>query len=255
MTAYLIENPPRVRQFRERGTTPSGVVVVHTAESVPDTIGIDAGAEGVARFIQGRSDFGSYHDLCDSDSIVDLVPYGMQAYGDGTGSNPHAYHVSAATQADRWPNLPDEWKVATVRNMATAANRFRLYCEKHHGFTIPARRISRAESERRVEGFISHAERDPARRHDPGSGFLWDLFLETYDELANPKPDKPRRTRGERVDTALRKLSGAITELQEIETPENAGRAAKLEAAIRDLRAGRRDLRSIRLLDTKGNDQ
>jgi len=251
MPAYLIENPPRMRQFRDRGTTPSGVCVVHTAESVPDTIGIDAGAEGVARFIQQRTTFGSYHDLCDSDSIVDLVPYSKQAYGDATGSNPHAYHVSAATQAAKWPTLPKEWRVATVENMARAANRFRLYCEATHDFTIPARRISRAESDRRVEGFISHGERDPGRRTDPGPAFPWELFLETYHDLANPKPEKPRRTRGEHVDVALRKLSGTITELREIDS-ENAGRNAKIDAALRDLRAARRDLRSIRLLDTEG---
>ena len=48
MPAYLITHPPRVRQFSERGTTPSGVVVVHTAESTPDWVGPDAGAENVA---------------------------------------------------------------------------------------------------------------------------------------------------------------------------------------------------------------
>ena len=32
MTAYLITNPPRVRQFRERGTT--GAVVVTTGDHV-----------------------------------------------------------------------------------------------------------------------------------------------------------------------------------------------------------------------------
>jgi hypothetical protein len=180
MTAYLVTHPPRIRQFRDRGTAPSGVVVVHTAESYPDEHGPDDGAENVARFIQGRITYGSYHHLADSDSIVRLVPYSQQAYGDGTGSNPHAYHVSAATQAHRWPALSPEWRDATVRNMARAAARYARWLRAEHGITIPARRISRAQSDARIPGFISHAERDPGRRTDPGADFPWELFLDNY---------------------------------------------------------------------------
>lgn len=240
MSAYLIENPPRVRQFRERGTTASGVIVLHTAESVPDTIGPDQGAEGVARFIAGRSDYGSYHELCDSDGIVDLVPFNMQAYGDGTGSNPHAIHISAATQAARWATLPESWREATVRNMARAAVRADAYVHSVHGVHVPARRITRAESDRRVEGFISHAERDPGRRSDPGAGFPWEFFLRTYAELRDPKPDP---TRGAAVDTALRKATGVLTELHDARG--TGPRAAKLEEAREHFTAGRRALRSI----------
>jgi hypothetical protein len=190
VTAYLITHPPKIRQFRDRGTTPSGVCVVHTAESTPDWVGHDTGAEGVANFISGRTDYGSYHDLTDSDSIVQLVPYGQQAYGDGTGSNPHAYHVSAATQAAKWNQASKEWREATVRNMAKAAARYARWIKREHGVTIPARRITRAQSEARVPGFISHGERDPGRRTDPGPDFPWDLFLTTYAaEMGTPQED------------------------------------------------------------------
>lgn len=180
MTAYLITHRPRIRQFRDRGTKPSGVVVVHTAESTPDWVGPDAGAEAVARFIQGRTTYGSYHDLADSDSVVQLVPYSMQAYGDGTGSNPHAYHVSAATQAAKWNQAPKAWREGTVKNMAHAAAQYARWVKAEHGVTIPARRITRAQSDHRTPGFISHGERDPGRRTDPGPAFPWDLFLNTY---------------------------------------------------------------------------
>ena len=244
MTAYLVENPPRERQFRERGTTVSGVVVVHTAESTPDTIGIDSGAEGVARFIRDRSDFGSYHDLVDSDGIVDLVPYSMQAYGDGTGSNPHALHLSAATTAARWPSLPQEWREDTVRNMARAAARMSAYVESVHGIKIPARRITRAESERRVEGFIPHGDRDPGRRTDPGTGFPWEFFLDTYSGLVFPEPAAPPApTRGSSLDSALRKLSGAISDLEDAKG--KGKRASSIEAALADARAARRTLRAV----------
>jgi hypothetical protein len=181
--AYLDDHPPRLRQFRDRGTTPSGVIVIHTAESQPDESGPDTGAESVARFIVGRDNYGSYHDLADSDSVVNLVRYDQQAYGDGTGSNPHAYHVSAATQAHRWPTLSREWREATVRNMAAGAARYARWLRDEHHITVPARRISRGQSDARVPGFISHGERDPGRRSDPGPNFPWDLFLTTYADL------------------------------------------------------------------------
>lgn len=185
--AYLIAHPPRQRQFRERGTTPSGVIVIHTAENTPDWVGPDTGAEGVASFIQGRSDFGSYHLLVDSDSTVRLIPFHLQAYGDGTGSNPHAIHISAATQAAKWSKASPEWRLATARNMGKAAARAAKWLKRTHGVTVPARRITRAQSDARVPGFISHAERDPARRTDPGADFPWDVFLNAYQRAMRPK--------------------------------------------------------------------
>jgi len=194
MTAYLIEHPPAQRQFKERGTTPSGLIVVHSAENTPDWVGPDAGAEEVAHFIQGRSDFGSYHWLVDSDSIIDLVPLHLQAYGDGTGSNPFAIHVSAATQAAKWEAAPKEWTDETVRNMAAAAARSARWLKAEHGITVPAKRVTKAESDARKPGFIPHADRDPARRSDPGASFDWDLFLSTFAELMDPRPATPKIT-------------------------------------------------------------
>jgi hypothetical protein len=248
--AYLDDHPPRVRQFRARGTTPSGVIVVHTAESVPDTVAIDGGAEGVANFIRNRSDFGSYHWLADSDSLIDLVRMTQQAYGDGTGSNSHAIHISAATQAHRWKGLSRDWTEATVRNMARAAAKADAYVFSVHKVHIPAKRITRAQSDQRVEGFISHAARDPERRSDPGDDFPWDFFLETYEKLVFGKPEeKPELTRGDEVDRVLRQVSAAIHTLDNARGKGKRGN--QLEAAERHLRAGRRDLRDIAFLNQK----
>lgn len=246
MGAYLIDHPPRQRQFRPRGTTISGVIVVHTAESLPDFTGPDVGAEGVARFIQQRSDFGSYHWLADSDSLIDLVPMrDMQAYGDGTGSNPHAIHISAATQAHRWAGLPKDWVEGTVANMALAAHRASDLLEDVHGVRIPARRVTKAQSDNRVEGFITHAERDPSRRSDPGQDFPWGLFWEHYKALENPKPPAP--TRGPKVDDALRRTSAAITALEK--ATGGKARQDALEDAMKELRQARRALRDVAIIN------
>lgn len=181
MPEFLIDNPPKVRQFRRpRRATPSGVIVVHTAESILDMIGEDSGAEDVARFIANRSDFGSYHTLADSDSTVRVVPFDAEAYGDGTGSNPHAIHISFACKAAGWAGMSAERRAAMIHQGALAAAEAATWLLKEHGVAVPAMRISRADSERRLPGFISHAERDPARRSDPGAEFPWDDFFAEF---------------------------------------------------------------------------
>lgn len=199
---YLIANPPRQRQFRARNEKPSGLIVVHTAESTPDWVGHDSGAEAVAQFIQGRTDFGSYHVVVDSDSILPLVPFSLAAYGDGTGSNEFAIHISAATQAHKWNSAPKEWREETARNMGVAAGRAALWYKNRHNGEIPAWRVSREESEQRLPGFISHAERDPARRSDPGKDFPWSIMFEEFKQTVNPPAKTPNITLALRARSA-----------------------------------------------------
>lgn len=211
MIAYLIEHPPAQRQFKERGRKPTGLIVLHTAESSPDWVDHDTGAEGVARFIQGRSDFGCYHEIVDSDSIVLMVPFHLQTYGDGTGSNPFAVHVSAATQAAKWAAAPADWRRETVRNMAEAAARAARWLKEEHGITVPAKRITKAQSDAGLPGFISHGDRDPERRSDPGAGFPWDQFLEDFTDAMKPDAPTPSITAalsstGEERRAALRRV-------------------------------------------------
>jgi hypothetical protein len=143
----------------------------------------------VAAFIARRTNYGSYHDLADSDSIIQLVRYSDEAFHDATGSNPHSYGVSAATQAAKWSQLRPSWVQATVRNMAVASARYATWLFATRGILIPARIITRADSERRIPGFISHAKRDPDRRTDPGATFPWDDFLGEFAAIMNGEDD------------------------------------------------------------------
>lgn len=203
--AYLVEHRPARHQFRHpRRASPSGVCVVHTAENIPTIANPDDSAERVAAFIRVRTDAaGSYHDVADSDSGVHLVPWDAEAFGDGTGSNPHAYHVSAACRAARWRHKPDWWVRGTVEQMATRSALYARWLRARSGIMIPARRITRAESERRIPGFISHAERDPTRRTDPGAWFPWDLFLARFDALARAVGDWPSTPEDDMPDRQL----------------------------------------------------
>lgn len=182
--AYLDAHPNRnLAQQRPRRDKPSGVIVVHTAESALDEIGEDTGAEGVARYISERTTYGSYHRLADSDSVVAVARFEMTTYGDGTGSNDFAIHISFACRAADWPRMSRHRREAFIRNGAKAAAEAARWLRTEHGITVPARRISRAQSDQRVPGFISHAERDPSRRTDPGAEFPWRDFLGTYRSL------------------------------------------------------------------------
>lgn len=185
--AWLDEHPnPNARQQRvPRREEISGVFVVHTAENTPDYVAFDGGAEAVRNFIGTRSDYGSYHFLADSDSFPFLVEWGNEAFHDATsGGNRHEVGGSVATRADVWPLAPKEWREGAVKNLARGFAQAALYVYRRRGIVVPARRISREESQRRIPGFISHAERDPARRSDPGAGFPWDDFFRYYTEFA-----------------------------------------------------------------------
>lgn len=191
MSAYLVANPPARSQFRaNRRQTPSGVIVIHTAENAPDTSPPDSGAENVASFIRRRTDPGSYHDIVDSDSRINLVPYSSEAYHDGTGTNPHSLSVSVATQAHRWAQLPAAWVKGAVDQAAWAAAAQAHWLAKHYGIVVPARRITAAQARNRVPGFTTHAELDPGRRSDPGAGFPWQQFLDLYSYLTRQLRDE-----------------------------------------------------------------
>lgn len=167
---------------------------MHTAETILDLIAPDTGAEAVARFISTRPDPGSYHALADSDSRVPVVRYECEAFGDATGSNPHAYHLSFGLSATDWPRLSRAKRAAFIDNGARSAAAWARWVKATRGIVVPARRISRVESELHVPGFISHGERDPGRRHDPGPEFPWTEFLERFADLMDYNAPDPGDT-------------------------------------------------------------
>lgn len=184
--AYLDDHPPRRSQFRRGRRAPlRGVIVVHTAESVMDGVGPDTGAENVARWIQQRTDApGSYHDVVDSDSYVNVVGYDNEAFQDGTGSNPWAMGLSFAVRTTDWNRMTAEKRAAFIDQGARRAAAMARHIKARTGKVVAARRITRTDSERGVTGFVAHGDRDPGRRTDPGTAppnlFPWDEFLARY---------------------------------------------------------------------------
>lgn len=182
MGAYLIDNKPTISQYGPRTRKPNGLIVVHTAESVFDNIGPDTSAEAVANFIRTRTTYGSYHDLVDSDSIVNLVPYYLSAWQDGTGSNPYALSISFACSTHHWREMTPEKRRAFLRSGAKAFARQQAWLKANGYPPTPLRWITKAQSDAGVAGLIAHGHRDPSRRSDPGINapnlFPFDEFLE-----------------------------------------------------------------------------
>jgi hypothetical protein len=187
MGVYLEDHPPASRQFHDpRRARVTGAIVVHTAEAPADLLAPDLAAEGVAGFIARRSDPGSYHTLVDSDSIVRLGRYEWEMFGEGTGGNRWALHLSFACETITWRlGTSNRWVTGALRNGARAAADMARWVESTTDIVVPARRITPAQYRAGRPGFIGHGELDPGRRSDPGLHFPWEEFLAHYaDEMS-----------------------------------------------------------------------
>lgn len=186
MAEYLIENPPYRSQFRKRRDQLSGVIVLHSAENLPDVRPPDTGAEDVSRFIRDRRDPGSYHTLGDSDSAVRLVPFDLAAFHDGTGTNDHSIGISGAFRAAQFDGLPESWRRGCRRTLARECRVAADHVRRTRGIVVPPRRITVAQARAKVPGFVTHGMLDPGRRTDPdgtrtGDGWEWDEFFHDYE--------------------------------------------------------------------------
>lgn len=176
---YLLDNPNRLQQYgnpRRGGETPSGVIVIHTAESVADQVGDDYSAEAVARYCTTRDTFGAYHRLVDSDSIIRMVPFGYETWH-CTKTNPHSIGISMAVQAGKWRTYPADFVTRVLRNAARATAEAIRALEEHWNVTTPVRHITGSQAIAQVPGLVAHGETDPTRRTDPGSDFDWPRFM------------------------------------------------------------------------------
>ncbi|MCO1338096.1 hypothetical protein BJH93_04180 [Kocuria polaris] len=215
-------NYPQCRRTRRNGARPTGTCVVHTAENFVDLIGEDSGAETVARFIATRSTPGSYHFLCDSDSLIFMAPASYETWHD-TATNNFSYGGSMAVRAGEWHRIPKERRERIVKNCAAGFASYAEWLKETYGITIPAKRITRAQAHRGEPGLLGHGDSDPGRRTDPGAAFDWDLFLDEFARLTGqggskptvkpagkPTPSKPATSSGQPTDYADLAVDGKL---------------------------------------------
>lgn len=223
MQPYLYAHPNPHAPVRSNGVRFWGypqrqadvdILVVHTAENVPDTILPDGGAEAVARFQTSTDRPSSYHELVDADSHVLMLPPEAVAFG-ARGANADGWHISFATKAHMWRQLPASWVDATLeRGAARLAAAAAL-------FGIPLVHITRAERDRGAKGVIGHGPLDPTRRTDPdgpNGGFPWDRFMDlARDQENNVTPEDIERIAGAVWDRRLLDGSSAGRRLAAID--------------------------------------
>lgn len=175
--SYLLNYNPGTQQWgypRRGGARLSGTIIVHTAECAADNVGEDTSAEGCANMIANRADYGSYHRLVDSDSIIDMLPWEYEAWQDSETNN-WAVGISAALRTSDWAVMPADRRDRVYRNLAACAAEFVRYMAGK-GIQVPLRRIGGAEARARVPGFCAHGDSGIARS-DPGANFDWALFF------------------------------------------------------------------------------
>lgn len=179
---FLEDNPPKQTQFRSRRASNKPVIVVHTAEAGSKAGPPDKRAENVAEFVRTRGNYGSYHLIGDTDSIIQLVKFENAAYHDGTGSNDWSIGISLGMNAADWPSLDSATRNQLVRVAAQMAAKAANWMVSTKGLQAPVPvLLTKAQSDTaNASGFISHARRDPARRSDPGADFPWEQFFEEY---------------------------------------------------------------------------
>jgi hypothetical protein len=212
---YLLDYNPGTQQwgFPRRlfaGEHISGTCIMHTAECLADNIGEDTSAEGTASMIANRADWGSYHCLCDSDSIIKMAPWEYEVWGD-TETNPWAVHISAALRTTDWLVMPADRRERVYRNLAACAAEFVVYMKATYGITVPLRRITGAEAHARVPGFCAHGDSGIART-DPGAAFDWALFFRYISEAltgtitpqSTPVEKEPEMPTSKRVDSTFK---------------------------------------------------
>lgn len=192
---YLIDHPnPHAKPDRDGryhgyATRRSAVrcIVIHTAENTPDTVAADGGAEAVARYQARVERPSSYHDLVDSDSHVQMLPWDHTAFH-ASNANAWSIGLSMATKAHLWPSMPPRWTEATLNNLATVAAAAVRWAKANYGITIPTMTISKHAAYNGTAGFIAHGTLDPGRRTDPGATFPWGRFLSKTSKKLGQQP-------------------------------------------------------------------
>lgn len=235
MGFYLLENSPvNGTQWQQwcyprRGADFSGTIIMHTSESVLDVIGDDSGAEDVARFIANRTgSYGAYHDLVDSDSIVEMAPYDYETWQDSE-TNPWAVGISAACRTTDWATMSESKREGYYRNLAKCGAKVVRY-GLTQGIEIPLKRITGVEARNRVPGFCAHGDSGIART-DPGVNFDWDKFFEyTKQELNGEVEEVTTQAQIDEIvhrvntfqQTVLNQRSGEIIAEVRVHTAHNA---------------------------------
>lgn len=214
MGYVLLDRPNGIQQYRfPRRNEISGMVGVHTAESLMDEIGIDTGAESVADFIVRRTDYGSYHEIVDSDTTVQMAPDTYETWHIAADAhNWHSWGISAACAATEWD--PDKWWTRqTINRMGARIAAF----WSRRGFNVGqcARWLNRDQARAHMAGLVHHGVAQPEDRSDawvnhPRRGDLDQMLIDAILRAVNGEDDDMANT-DEVADKVVDKMAPMLT--------------------------------------------
>jgi hypothetical protein len=247
---YLLDHPPVSRQYGDRFEPQTGCVVVHTPESFIDVHPPDNGAENVAAFIAGRRDAGSYHELVDSDTFVQLIPDHLRAFHvAATGVNQWSWGISIATSAHEWGNDP-QWDARALRicgeRIAAYAVRWARLQGEPELARLVVRWITARDAYNGKPGLIHHGQfqqdrTDAWERHPLRAvldGTLIDCIDEALDHL-DPEGEDMTPAQERKLDELLSQQATLLTRtdllLDHVEgrTPKASGASPRTDPPLR----------------------
>ena len=168
----------------------TGGVLVHTTESIMDNVGPDTGAENVSAYIARRREYGSYHVIVDSDSIVNLLPDSYVAYHCAqSGYNGVTWGISLACRSIDL-DVNNEWTKRAIGNAAMAIHAF--WSRNGINPVEAARFIPAIETQSRP-GLTTHGDAQPGDRSDawtrhPQRPQLEAMLISNIKALSIPAP-------------------------------------------------------------------
>lgn len=234
---YLIEYPnpclPQKRTPRRQAL--SGVVAVHSVESIIDRVGPDYGAENAASYIGHRCTYGSYHVIVDSDSYVLMAPDNYETWNvaqtmpSGYGHNSHIWGISFACSTTDF-NPSDQWTISSINTAGMLIAEF----WKRNGLSWLAenpRWVTKAEADYMTPGLILHGTVQPSDRSD---AWKYNPHRPTLDLML---VDSIRRHAGGtstpiQGDLMAADAQAILDKLQEIQTELNATKAEVADALV-----------------------
>lgn len=250
MGVYLEDHEPNRRQFYTGRNKPvTGCVVLHTTEN-----GIGTPFLNVADFIQRRTTPGSYHTLSDANGWGQIGRFEWTMFS-VVSHNSYTLNHSFTIRASEWDKLTFNATESVLSHGVDAIAAMNRWLISERGISIPAVRISAEEAVAGRAGFTTHAELEtfngnPGRRSDPGAGFPWDRFLETYSLVsgADSPPPAPPAVGPDKDVTALQgrlnhlgaslRVDGVFGPKTLAATEKHLGRSVTLAAVEKALRDG-----------------
>ncbi len=237
MSFYLYDNenrnaPKRTNGLRfwgypsRSGGVHPDIIVIHTAENIPDVVPPDTGAEAIAAYFDSNQRPASAHTVLDTDSVIRLLPDEAVAFH-VRGYNTRGWGLEIATQAHRWNQVPPAYArqllVAAARESARVADKF----------GIPVAFRTRAQIDSGMPGFTGHTDLDPARRSDPGfTRQQWDEFLDLVRFYQNGDSDMFNPADDLTTDEVA-EIKALVRSLKALDPPSSGGFAGPAADLVR----------------------